>query len=239
MPKATVTTKPMTQWSQRAARLCFVTSAVFVVLLAALHALKSNLDPSWHFISEYEIGRHGWMMRLAFLSLALSCAALITAVFSQIRTIGGYLGLVLLAVSAVGMTIAGIFVSDPIDAVGEAKTSAGKLHELGAMLDLVPFAALLINWSLARNQAWSSVRRTLFWTGGLPLIGTVVFVACMTMMLAKHGGKLGPDVLIGWPNRIMILAHCAWLMAIAHCAIKVSRLANGVAPLRQNTGPGK
>jgi hypothetical protein len=29
-------------------------------------------------------------------------------------------------------------------------------------------------------------------------------------------------VLVGWPNRIMILAHCAWLMPVAWQTIKVS-----------------
>ena len=72
MPKPPMTTKPMTALSHGAARLALATSALFVVLLAALHVLKSELDPSWRFISEYAIGDYGWMMVLAFLSLALS-----------------------------------------------------------------------------------------------------------------------------------------------------------------------
>jgi Protein of unknown function (DUF998) len=41
-----------------------------------LHVLKPEMDPSWHMISEYALGRHGWIMRLAFISLAISCVAL-------------------------------------------------------------------------------------------------------------------------------------------------------------------
>lgn len=46
-----------------AARLSFAAAATFVVLLAALHLIKPELDPSWGFISEYAIGDNGWIMR--------------------------------------------------------------------------------------------------------------------------------------------------------------------------------
>ena len=58
--------------SRTAALLAFAGTATLVVLLAALHFIKPELDPSWHFISEYAIGDYGWMMVVAFLSLALS-----------------------------------------------------------------------------------------------------------------------------------------------------------------------
>ena len=229
MTRHPIATNTMTAFARGAAGLALTSAALFVVLLAALHILKPELDPSWRFISEYEIGDHGWIMRLAFVALAISCAALGVAVLSQIRTLPGYLGLVLLAPSAIGMVLAGIFVTDPVTVTGDARTASGRLHELGAMLDLVPFAGILINWSLARNPAWTSARRALFWTAGIPLIGTAVFVSSLAVMLPAHGGQLGPDVLIGWPNRIMILAQCAWLLPVAWCAMRL-RGAEGGAP---------
>ncbi len=72
MAEDTAATKPVTAISRTAARLSFAGAATFVVLLAALHFIKPELDPSWHFISEYAIGRYGWMMVLAFLSLAVT-----------------------------------------------------------------------------------------------------------------------------------------------------------------------
>jgi hypothetical protein len=220
MPKSNVTTSPMSGFSRGAARLAFTASALFVLCLAGLHVLKPDLDPSWHFISEYEIGDHGWVMRLAFFLLALSCASLGIAISSQIRTVGGYLGLGMLVLSAIGMTMAGIFVTEPVNASRVAQTAHGRLHELGAMLDSVPFAAVLINWSLARNQAWRPARRLLFLTAGLPLVGLLVFLVSLAIMLPPPGTNLGPEVLVGWPNRILILAHCAWLMPVAWQASK-------------------
>ncbi len=217
----TTTANAVTAISLTAARLSLAAAAAFVVLLAALHVIKPELDPSWRFISEYEIGDHGWIMALAFLSLALSCVALFIAIRSQMRTIVGRIGLALLLLSAAGMIVAAIFTTDPI--AGEsARTTHGKLHELGAMLDVIPFAALIINLSLARNPAWFSARRSLLWTVGLPLIGNVVFIAALVAMLPIDG-KFGPDVLIGWPNRLMILSHCGWLMTVAWRAIQLNR----------------
>jgi hypothetical protein len=69
MIENTATAKPVVAISRIAARLAFAGAATFVVLLAALHVIKPRLDPSWHFISKYAIGRHGWIMVLAFLSL--------------------------------------------------------------------------------------------------------------------------------------------------------------------------
>ena len=212
---STVVTTPIAEFSRNAARFSFAASAAFILCLGALHVLKPELDPSRHFISEYEIGAYGWLMRLAFFALASSCASLCTAIISQVRTVGGYLGLALLVLSAVGMVIAGTF------APGRIKG----LHEVGAMLDNVPFAALLINWSLSRNAAWAPVRRILGWTAGIPLFGLVIFIISLAVMLPPHGGQPGPDALVGWPNRTMILAHCAWLMPMAWATATFTRRA--------------
>lgn len=208
--------------SLTAARLALSGAVLFLVLLAVLHVIKPELDPSWHFISEYAIGDNGWVMTLAFLSLALSCASLAVALWPQIKGLIGKTGLVLLLISAVGMAMAGVFTTDPIMTSRDAMTTNGQLHELGATLDLTPFAALLISWSLLRrNQAWSSARRALLWTAGLPLLGLIVFIGSVSMMLPSNG-QFGPDVLVGWPNRFLVVTYCVWLITIARQAIRLN-----------------
>lgn len=188
-----------------AARLAVFFSLVFVVLLVALHFLRPDLDPSWRFISEYELGDFGWVMRLAFFSLAASCFTLILAIASQAKTIGGWIGMGLVLLAAAGMTLAGIFAPD----------ENNKTHEVGAMLDHLPFAAVLINWSLSRHREWKNARLLLTVTAPLPLLGLAYFVGSMIVMLPRNDGKPGPEVLVGWPNRVMILAHCAWIIPVA------------------------
>jgi Protein of unknown function (DUF998) len=219
--KDTSTAKPVTMISQTAAPLSFAAATLFLVLLAALHLLKPELNPSWHVISEYAIGRYGWIMVLAFLSLATSLVTLFITLSSQLRTIVGRIGLGLLLLSAAGMTIAGIFSTDPITAVEGTQTARGSLHELGALLDVTPIAALMISLSLARNPAWFSARRSLLWTAGLPLLGLVLFIVSTTVMLTQNDGEFGPEVLIGWPNRFLVVTYCAWLMTVAWCAIQL------------------
>lgn len=223
MSEATVISSPPLTITQAASRISMGATISFVVILATLHILKPELDPSWRFISEYAIGEFGWLMTLAFFSLAVSCVSLFMAIKSQVRTIAGKIGLALLLITAAGMAIAGIFPTDPITTSKETMSSNGQLHELGAMLDLMPFAALLISWSLARhNQAWRTVRRALAWTAGLPLIGLIVFMASVTFMLPSDG-TFGPDVLVGWPNRILILTYCVWLGVVAWKANNLNR----------------
>ncbi len=108
------TAKPVAAISRTAALVSLGAAVAFVVLLAALHVIKPELDPSWHFISEYAIGDYGWVMVLVFLSLALSYVTLFVAIRSQTQTIVGKIGLALLLVSALGLTIAAVFTTDPI-----------------------------------------------------------------------------------------------------------------------------
>jgi hypothetical protein len=68
MATKTLKANSVTTGSPTAARLSFAATTLFLVLLAALHLFKPELDPSWHVISEYAIGRYGWLMVLAFLS---------------------------------------------------------------------------------------------------------------------------------------------------------------------------
>jgi uncharacterized protein DUF998 len=220
---AEVTAKPVAAISRTAARLSFVAAAMFLVLLAALHFIKPDLDPSWRVISEYSIGNYGWMMVLAFLSLAVSCVSLFVAIRSQTRTIGGKIGLAFLLVAAAGLIIAAIFTTDPITASRDELTTHGTLHGLGAALGTgFPIAAALVGWSLARNETWSSARRSLLWAGGLAWIGFLAFALSMVVMFPDDG-TFGPHVLIGWPNRFMMLAYSAWLMIIAWRAVRLSR----------------
>jgi hypothetical protein len=208
--------------SATAARLSLAGVATVAFLLSALHIIKPELDPSWHFISEYAIGDYGWIMVLAFLSLALGYASLFFAIRSQLRTVAGRIGLALLLVSALGLTIAAIFTTDPITVSDNAVTTKGTLHNFGGTLGIaMPLAAVLVGWKLARSPAWLSARLPLFWATGLALVAFLVSFVSFGVMVSRSGGEFGPGVLVGWPNRIEILAYSVWLMVVALQAIRM------------------
>jgi len=199
--------------SLTAARLSIASSVTTLVLLAALHILSPEFDPSWRMVSEYALGDYGWVLSLMFLTWALSCVCLFFAVRPQIHTIGGKIGLGFLLVSAVGTGMAAFF------------DISHSLHGLAFMIGIpsLPIAAILISVSLVRNQGWDSSRRSLLWLANLPWMSVGLMVAIMVIGLSQSGGEFNPGVLIGWPNRLVVLAYCGWLMAAARGAIQVER----------------
>jgi hypothetical protein len=98
------------------------------------------------------------------------------------------------------------------------------LHGLAFMLGIpsLPVAALLISRSLLRKSVGIS-RRSLLWAANLPWMSIILMVAVVFIGLSQSGGEFGPNVLIGWPDRLVVLAHCGWLMAVARGAIQAER----------------
>lgn len=221
MPKMNITTKPLGALSEIAARISFVTATAFLMLFTVLHFLEPEIDPSWRFISEYELGQYGWLMVIAFLSLMVSSVSLFIAICSQIRSIGGYIGLFLLLVSAVGFGLAAVFITDSITAT--QATNHGKLHSMGAILGgNIAGAAYFLGWSLARNKAWKSARQSLLWITGIAIVGQLASF-WMQGIMAQSNNKFGPTVLVGWPNRLLIVALAGWLLAMAWCVLRLRR----------------
>jgi hypothetical protein len=184
----------------------------FIALLTLLHFIKPELAPSWNFISEYEVGRYGWLMQLAFLSLALSCIFLVLALWKPLN-IAGKIGLLMLLLSAAGMLIAAIFKTDALNTAIELQTQAGKLHQLGAMLDQIPFATILITIALFRKKEWKLNKPLLIIAMLLVWFGFVYFVASVRIHFPADG-KFGPNVPVGWQNRLMIVTQAVWLAII-------------------------
>ena len=58
----------------------------------------------------------------------------------------------MLLLSAAGMFMAAIFKTDPLNTSPELVTQSGMLHQWGAMLDQIPFAAVLITIALFRKK---------------------------------------------------------------------------------------
>lgn len=48
------------------ATISFYAGIAFLVILACLHFLKPEISPMWRMISEYEIGKFGFLMSIAF-----------------------------------------------------------------------------------------------------------------------------------------------------------------------------
>jgi hypothetical protein len=218
------TTGVTTGFSQRAATVAYFGSSLSLVLIALLHIIEPELDPSWRMVSEYANGAYGWVMTLAFLAHAAGCAALVVALHSHARGLLGRIGLFFLVVVTIGIVIAAMFPMDPITIAPSEATTAGSLHGLGSMLGIpvLPVAAMLVSLALARQPAWRPVRALLLWSAAATFAALIIMFASVGIGLAANGG-FGPETLIGWPNRLVVLVHWGWVIVVAWQASRLAQ----------------
>lgn len=195
-----------------AARVCAGAVGVFVMLVSLLHFIEPQFGPMWRFVSEYSNGSYGWIMKVAFFVMAVACAAAVMAIRPHATTRAGKSGLFLLALTVVGLVLAGMFDQDPI--TSDIKTREGNLHAFATMLGIPGFtaASLLVGLSFARR--WPSVRRPLILLSQLPWITFLSMPVYMAIVMPAAGG-FGPNVWVGFINRLFLLAMCTWLMFVA------------------------
>lgn len=211
----------------KAARISIAAVITYQILFFAMIWIRSDLDPYWHTISEYAIGQYGWIMSIGFVVSAVSYAFLFVAIKPQVRGFIGYMGLGLLLICSIAVACVGIFTTDPLDTPPDAMTTRGMIHMFSGLcqLMLLPFAALLINLSLAfKNKALITVKKTLLSTAALPLAGLIGFIVHLSLYVIPLGDNAyGPDVPLGWPIRILFVTYAVWLIVLASQAIKLSR----------------
>ena len=208
-----------------AARIAVVLAASFLTILLLLHFLEPEFDPSWRMISEYEIGRYGWLMSLAFFCWGGSVLALLTALWPSLQTIGGMIGRWWLLLIGVALFGAGIFKTNAI--TDTTPSTANSLHTLcGAFVILTfPIVASLVARSLARNPEWITTRQRLLWVTLLVWFSMFAFFGSIIISSAVNpsAGRVGPEVLLGWPNRFMVVTYAIWLITVASRALQISK----------------
>ena len=216
----------LTAQSQVVGRVSFAASVVALVFLAALHLLSPEFDPSWRMVSEYAMGKYGWVLSLMFIAWAVSSWALVYAVWSHVRTRAGKIGLGFLVAAGVGEAMASVF------------DISHSLHGLAGMIGILslPVAAMLISVSLSGSAAWSVARKALLWTANLTWISVVLMAASFILLIVTYtqaGGEMTSQVtalpsgviaVVGWANRFLIIVYCVWVMIVArHVVMMKSR----------------
>ncbi len=209
-----------------AAQIAVAFAIGFLVILCSLHFLEPEFDPSWRMISEYEIGRYGPMMRLAFFCWGSSVLALVYVLWFSLQTVGGNVGRWWLLVIGIALFGAGTFVTNAI--LDPTPSTANSLHTLcGAVVILTfPMAASLVTGSLAKNRDWASARRWLFSATLLVWLSLFLFFASIVVSRAVHpmAGRVGPEVFLGWPNRFLVLVYNVWLILVARRTLLATRV---------------
>ena len=195
-----------------ASRLALVAAVATLLFLAGLHVLSPELEPSWRMVSEYANGRYGWVLSLMFVSWALSSWALAFAIWPHVKTAAGRAGWFFLVAAGVGEAMASVFdINHP-------------LHSVAALIGIpsLAIAAMLISVSLGRVQAWHPAKKLLLWTANLTWISLALMAASFAILIFTYkraGGDMSAGVIttlppgviavVGWANRLLVLAYCA------------------------------
>jgi hypothetical protein len=176
-----------------------------ILILVALHFLSPEFSAAQRMVSQYALGNYGWLLSILFVSWAISSWALAYALWYEVKTVPGKVGLILLIVSGVGEAMAAVF---------NVKHS---LHGVAALLGIpaFPIAAILISLSLVRHPAWLAAKRLIVATALL----TWIAVLSMTVTVIMKGSL----TIAGYANRFLIVIYCVWLITIASHALRLRR----------------
>ncbi len=205
-------------------RIAYWATLMFVSVVLLLHGLKPETDPAWRFLSEYALGAHGWLMNVAFVVFSVAHVALVVALDGWLReTWLGRVAQALLAISAAGLGVAGVFTTDSVMTPPGDATLSGQLHNVGGAMGVaMPLAVAVVTWRLLRHVTWAGAKRALVGSASFALVGAVVSMVSLGVLLSRSGGTFGPDVPVGWRNRFELATYCIWFLVVARTALSTA-----------------
>ena len=218
-----ITITSVTTTSPAIARLAIGASVAVLLLLASLHILSPEFDPAWRMVSEYANGSYGWVLSLFFAFWAISTWALAFALWSQVKTTGGKVGLYFLVAAGIGEAMASVF------DINHA------LHNVASLIGIpsLAIAAMLISKSLVKDEAWAGVKKTLLWTANLTWISILLMALAFAIMIVtfiQSGAEMPADetlvttlpagviAFVGWANRFLVVVYNVWVIFTARHA---------------------
>lgn len=166
-------------------------TAVVVALYLALHILRPEFNPVRRFLSEYAVGRFGFLMTANFFAQAAVSLVLAIGLLMNVRRSGPLrAGTVLLALTAALFIVLGIFpadLSESADGSVLSVTSAGAVHQAAGTISFI--CRILAFWLLSR-----AYRRDAGWQDIAPIANRLawtflaLFVAFIIVVRWDLGG---------------------------------------------------
>ena len=179
---------------------CFTYS---VLALLLLHVLRPDYAPAHHFISDYAVGRYGWVMTTWFLAMSCGCLMLLLGLVRSGPTlVAARIGTFLLGVASIGLVVSAIFPTD----VRLPQTRAGEIHDMSFLVNIgsILLAIVLLSLSFGSQPRWRPYRRT-----ALTLAGLVVLAVVLQFLTLHKGAPYG------LANRLAVTVLLAWLLTTA------------------------
>ena len=158
-----------------------------LAVLGALHVLKPDIRPSSTMISQYALGRYGWLMSLCFAAFAAASACAFVALISSAPSLLGRVGLAFLFTTAIGLGIAARFPMDPVSTTPERMSFSGKMHGLSFLIGVPSQLLAVLLLSLALNERSFPTSQ---WLLALTVVVWLSLAFMATIMLIVGPGRM-------------------------------------------------
>jgi hypothetical protein len=187
----------------------------FIAILFLLHIINTSVNPVWQPISEYALGKLGWLMNLAFILLGCSFAFLGMFLIQKLPNIGSKIGGVLLLLASVGNFLAGFFNTDPITTSPENMTVSGQIHSGAAgLLALMIIATIFVTIQFYKQPALKPFKSTMLLMTTMLWLAELVLIGIMGYFLSKTNGLITEETPIGWVGRVVIVFLCNMVLCL-------------------------
>jgi predicted membrane channel-forming protein YqfA (hemolysin III family) len=202
-------TRPGARSNRWLARISLAGVGYTIVVWTAFLALRPDMNPVVHYLSEYVHGPYGALMTSTFFTLGLAWAALAASLYRTIMPADrSWIGPIALGLCSLTTLSSGIFPADPS---GVEPTAAGGIHHLLGTIffTLICPAMLALAAAWRRDRAWASRTRITLVLGGMALAG-VIFMG------------FGPPELSGLAQRWTMTSVLTWHLLAAWRVYRLS-----------------
>ncbi|WP_214072619.1 DUF998 domain-containing protein [Mucilaginibacter sp. dw_454] len=201
----------ITTASRLAALISGAAALLWMLLIVLLHFVKPQLNPAVSMCSEYARGKHGWIMQLAFLSMATGCIVFVFATWPYLH----HFGSILLSIIGLSIAGAGIFVTDLVFTANENTTRSGNLHNIFAAIAILLFPVMVtvLSTDMLHTDIWSQAHSWIILLAILTWIGCFGFIGA-TVRTGRGQGGQNKRVPFGYYQRFMIFTLSCWLVSV-------------------------
>lgn len=182
--------------------IAFIFPLLFIVACLFLNLIRTDYNPLTHPMSDYAVGRWGFIMSLAFMLFGSGLIALVIVMyFIGPRSTLAKVALVFLSICGIGLFAAAFFRTD---LPGAEPTTSGQIHIIDAIINLlsITIGSFLLSVSFRGDKTWRPFYK-------------LSFLLASLIILAFLGWFFSPDRIYGLANKIFAISLTFWVIFTA------------------------
>lgn len=192
------------------ARLSLLGSGCVCLTVVLLHFIQPDLNPLSRLVSQYALGKQGWLLTVGLMGFAVSAFALACALAGTSNTIRLRVGIVLLSIWGLCAILAGLFPTDPIPPRGLMSLS-GMIHSIAANIGFFSLTGAILTCSGHLRAAFGRSA----WTRVINLLALISVISLILFLIAFVIAVTFGWFVHGLFERLVIAVDLAWLSTVA------------------------